>query len=203
MRKLDRRILLSWPLTLAVLLGVYRTDRSEARPFLPLKALAHVGPDAPPYVAPARSQSGRWKDYRGAMPFRLGPDTAVLLTDGTVIVHDVCYGQWYRLKPDRKGHYETGKWSTPAAMPNGYGPLFFASQILPDGRMMVSGGEYNGPTGNCSRIWTTKGAIYDPVGNTWTSVTAPSGWSTIGDAESATLPDGSYVLADCCSTKEA
>ena len=134
---------------------------------------------------------------------RLGPDTAVLLTDGTVMVHDVCYGQWYRLKPDKKGHYETGKWSTPAAMPNGYGPLFFASQILPDGRMIVSGGEYNGPTGNCSRIWTTKGAIYDAVANSWTSVTAPSGWSTIGDTESAILPDGGYMLADCCSTKEA
>lgn len=169
----------------------------------PLKALGRVGPDAPAYVAPASAKSGIWKDYRGAMPFRQGPDTAILLTDGTVMVHDVCYGQWYRLTPDKKGKYETGGWSTAATMPAGYGPLYFASQVLSDGRMVVSGGEYNGPTGNCSRVWTNKAAIYDPVRNSWTSITAPSGWSSIGDAESVMLPDGTYMLADCCNTDEA
>ena len=170
---------------------------------LSLKALGHVGDYAPAYVAPVKNKSGIWKDYRGSMPFRQGPDTAILLTDGTVMVHDVCYGQWYRLAPDKKGHYETGTWGTPAPMPNGYGPLFFASHVLTDGRMIVTGGEYNGPTGNCTRIWTAKGAIYDPVANSWRSVTAPAGWSTIGDGESVILPDGSYMLADCCSPSQA
>jgi hypothetical protein len=176
---------------------------AESRPLLPLKALGHTRPYAAPYVAPAKSKSGTWKDYRGSLPFKQGPDTAVLLTDGTVMVHDVCYGQWYRLTPDKKGRYEAGSWGTAAPMPSGYGPLFFASQMLTDGRMIVSGGEYNGPTGNCARVWTNKGAIYDPVKNSWSSVIAPSGWSTIGDAESAILPDGSYMLADCCTTNEA
>jgi hypothetical protein len=173
------------------------------RPPLPLKALAHVGPYAPPHIAPARTRSGTWTDYRGAMPFKQGPDTALLLIDGSVMVHDVCYGQWYRLTPDKKGKYETGTWSALAPMPNGYGPLYFASEVLPDGRVIVSGGEYNGPTGNCSQVWTTNGAIYDPVADSWRSVTAPSGWQTIGDGQSAILPDGTYMLADCCTTNEA
>jgi len=88
-------------------------------------------------------------------------------------------------------------------MPSGYGPLYFAAQVLPDGRMIMNGGEYNGPTGNCSGVETKLGALYDPVANSWTSVTAPSGWGTIGDANSAILPSGSYMLANCCSTQEA
>jgi len=170
---------------------------------LPLKALGHVGPYEPPYVAPANAKSGTWKDLGGTLPFKEGPETSLLLTDGTVMVHDVCYGQWYKLTPDKKGSYETGKWSTPAAMPSGYGPLYFASEVLPDGRMIVNGGEYNGPNGNCSGVETTLGALYDPVANSWTSVSAPSGWGSIGDANSVILPNGSYMLANCCSSQEA
>ncbi len=188
---------------LVTLLGSDALARDSHRPSLPLKAFGHVGPYAPPYAAPAISKSGIWKDYTGSLPFKQGPETALLLTDGTVMVHDVCYGQWYRLTPDKKGKYESGSWSTLAPMPNGYGPLYFASEVLPDGRMIVSGGEYNGPTGNCSQTWTTKGAIYDPVRDNWISVIPPSGWTTIGDGESAILPDGRYMLADCCSTNEA
>jgi hypothetical protein len=176
---------------------------SYHRALLPLKALGHVGPYAPPYIAPARAKSGTWTDLGGTLPFKEGPETALLLTDGTVLVHDVCYGQWYKLTPDTKGKYETGTWSTPAAMPSGYGPLYFAAQVLPDGRVLMNGGEYNGPTGNCSGVETTKGALYDPVADSWTSVSAPSGWATIGDADSVILPSGSYMLANCCSSQEA
>jgi hypothetical protein len=197
------RLIGVWALALTAFLGAGNTATASRPPSLPLKALGHVGPYAPPYVAPAESLSGTWTDYSGPMPFKQGPDTALLLTDGAVMVHDVCYGQWYRLTPDKKGKYETGRWSTPAPMPNGYGPLYFSSQILPDGRMIVSGGEYNGPTGNCSQVYTTKGAIYDPVADSWRSIAAPSGWTTIGDAQSVILPDGTYMLADCCTTNEA
>src|SRR5262249_54516697 len=51
--------------------------------------------------------------------------------------------------------------------------------------------------------WTTKGAIYDPIGDTWSSVQPPSGWTTIGDAQSVVLANGTYMLADCCSKKQA
>jgi hypothetical protein len=85
-------------------------------------------------------------------------------------------------------------------MPSGYAPLFFASQVLPNGDVITNGGEYNsGPGG----VWTNKGAYYNFKKNKWTSVLPPAGWSTIGDAQSVILGDGTYMLADCCNTNEA
>jgi hypothetical protein len=34
-------------------------------------------------------------------------------------------------------------WSQIASLPSGYIPSFFASAVLPDGRVIVEGGEYN------------------------------------------------------------
>lgn len=168
---------------------------------IPLKPLGHVGPYLPPYAAPKGHASGKWTNLSGALPFKNGPWGPMLLTDGTVLVQDFCTSpdQWYKLTPDKMGNYVNGTWSAIAAMPSGYSPLFYASQILPDGRMIVNGGSYN----DCSVDFTNKGALYDPVANSWTSVTAPSGWSTIGDAQSVILPNGSYMLGDCCDTAEA
>src|SRR5215469_712012 len=84
-------------------------------------------------------------------------------------------------------------------MPSGYAPSFYAEQVLTDGRVLVEGGEYN----QGKSAWTTKGALYDPAANTWTSVSPPSGWTTIGDAESVILPNGSYMLANCCDSNPA
>src|SRR5205085_11976016 len=87
-----------------------------------------------------------------------------------------------------------GTWKQIALMPSGYQPDFYASQVLTNGNVLVEGGEYNG--GNAD--WTNKGAIYDPVADKWTTVSPPSTWSSIGDSASLVLPDGSYLLADCC-----
>jgi hypothetical protein len=89
-------------------------------------------------------------------------------------------------------------------MPVGYYPLYFASEILPDGRLIMNGGEYNNKSGSCGKeVWTKLGALYDPVANSWSSVSAPKGWPSIGDAQSVILPDGDYMLADCCNGQEA
>jgi hypothetical protein len=122
----------------------------------------------------------------------------VLLTDGTVIAHTVCTGNWYRLTPNVKGVYARGTWTAIASMPAGYNPLYFASGVLPDGRVIVEGGEYDGA--GCNDIESKAGAIYDPQTNSWTSVAPPSGWTTIGDAASMVLPDGTFLLSDCCNT---
>jgi hypothetical protein len=121
-------------------------------------------------------------------------DAPLLMTDGSVLIHQLCSGNWYKLTPDSTtGSYAAGKWSQIASMPSGYAPLYFASAVLPDGRLVVIGGEYNG--GGCTdHIETTLGAIYDPVADAWTSLNGPGTWSEVGDAPSAILPDGRFVL---------
>ena len=99
------------------------------------------------------------------------------------------------LTPDDTGNYLTGTIKKIASIPSGYGPWYFGSVVLPDGRYIIEGGEYN--EGNSD--WTNLGAIYDPVKNKWTAVTPPAGWTTIGDAQSAILLDhGTYMQANCC-----
>jgi hypothetical protein len=119
-------------------------------------------------------------------------DTALLLTDGTVIVHEYCTPNWHRLTPDQTGSYLNGSWSNIGSMPSGYAPLYFASQVLPDGRVLVEGGEYNGA--GCPGAETPLGAIYDPVKNKWTNVNPPSGWSEIGDSPAIVLSNGTLML---------
>ena len=159
----------------------------------------HVGPYLPPYQAPKKVKSGTWAKLVHGFPGTSFPDTAQLLTDGTVLMHDGCTPDWYKLTPDSKGSYHNGTWTKVASMSASYGPLYFASEVLPDGRLIVNGGEYN----FCNGVWTNLGALYDPAANSWTSVTAPTGWSKIGDAQSAVLPNGQYMLANCCTSQNA
>ena len=125
-----------------------------------------------------------------------------LLTDGTVLLHeeqDTSPQKWYKLTPDDTGSYVNGTIKPIASLPSGYGPWFFGSVVLPDGRYIIEGGEYN----LTNAVWTTLGAIYDPVKNKWTSVKPPAGWGSIGDAQSVILNDGTYMQANCCNTQQA
>ncbi len=147
-----------------------------------------------------RAKKGGWQETMSVGPFANGADTAMLMTDGTVFVHDYCTSTWLRLTPDSTGSYLNGKWSTPAAMPSDYTPLYFASAILPDGKLIANGGEYNT---SCITAETNLGAIYDPVANSWTPVVPPSGWPKIGDGQSAVLANGTYLLGNCCTSVQA
>jgi hypothetical protein len=167
-------------------------------PLGPLARPAHVDP---PYHTAA---GGTWTNLKKSFPGSTGPDTALLMTDGTVLMHSWCTSKWYRLTPDRKGNYINGAWAQAASLPSGYFPFFFASEVLPDGRVIINGGEYNSSDGNCGGgAWTNKGALYDNVANTWTSVSPPAGWSNIGDAQSVVLPKLKYMLANCCTSQQA
>src|ERR1700722_3160184 len=153
------------------------------------------------FVAPKANASGTWTDV-GSVPFNgQGGEAPLVLTDGSAMIKQSFTGNsgvWCKLAPDSNGNYTDGTWTKLPAMPAGYSPDFFAEQVLTDGRVLIEGGEYNDQcSGGC---WTNKGALYDPVANTWTSVSPPSGWTSIGDAESIILPNGTYMLANCCDS---
>ncbi|HLK14426.1 MAG TPA: hypothetical protein VKT78_06450 [Fimbriimonadaceae bacterium] len=117
----------------------------------------------------------------------------LLMTDGTVLVLHPNSSDCWKLTPDINGNYQTGTWTQLASLPSGYGPLYYASAVLADGRVVVMGGEYNEST---SGVWTNLGAIYDPVANVWTPLTAPASWPNIGDAQCTVLPNGQFVMAN-------
>jgi hypothetical protein len=149
-------------------------------------------------LAAEQAAAGRWTKLTNQPTFLC--DTALLLTDGRVLVHQ--YGDpnhnglgmnnWWALTPDANGSYLNGTWSQLASMSSSYGPLYFASAVLPDGRVIVEGGEYNFLVG----VETNLGAIYNPVTNVWTSVNAPVGWSQIGDAPGAVLDNGTFTMGN-------
>jgi hypothetical protein len=190
-------------------------------------AVATVGLLAP-RTAKSVTISGTWTNLT---PFPgtggNGPATALLFTDGSVVMIDICTTNWYRLIPDQFGNYINGSWSAFApndkkpiapmigsgAAPDGYGPEFFASAILPDGRLIVQGGEAensanNPPTvskcpGTSAPADSTKGSLYNPFANTWSAVPPPAGWTQIGDSSSAVLgtnninfTPGSYMVGN-------
>ena len=128
-----------------------------------------------------------------------GASTALLLTDGTVAVQQTESGSWFKLTPDSSGSYINGTWSSIASMPSGYGPLYYASAVLPDGNVIVEGGEYNSGGGSDVNL----GALYNPVANTWTSVSPPSGWTYIGDSPSVVLPNGTFMMGQGASPSTA
>jgi hypothetical protein len=151
---------------------------------------------------PAGTTSSPWTPLENPPPFGT-PGTMLLESNGDVLVHDepnnnVTAGsnEWWQLTPAANGSYIDGTWSQIASMAAGYSPEYFASAILPDGRMIVEGGEYIGN----SAAWSNQGAIYNPVTNTWTSVAPPQGWTNMGDAASEVLDNGTFMLQQPCQT---
>ena len=135
-----------------------------------------------------------------------GPGNPILLTDGTVMVQDDGCQDWWKLTPDEFGSYVNGTWTRLADLPAGYSPLYHSSAVLPDGRVIIEGGEYNFLT----PVWTDQGAIYDPQADTWTPVAPPPFFTgfgpfprTIGDAQSVVLFDGTFMQANCCTDETA
>ena len=150
-------------------------------------------------VSVASAQS--WQPLAHQPSFTAGH--ALLLTDGTVMVHhedpNDGFSDWWKLTPDINGSYVNGTWTQLASLASNYGPLFFASAVLPNGQVIIEGGEQN----FAQYVWTNQGAIYNPLTNTWTTMNPPSGWTTIGDAQSTVLANGTFMLANCCTRQQA
>src|SRR5208283_1406710 len=161
----------------------------------PQKALVH---------AEAASAHSPWTPLTNQPTFMVdGSANPILLMDGSVLVQDAGFPDWWKLTPDRNGSYVNGTWTQVASTPTGYSPLYHSSAVLPDGRLIIEGGEYICTPTTCNAVWTNLGAIYDPVADKWTSVNPPDGWSSIGDAQGVVLSDGTYMQANCCTTQAA
>ncbi|MGH8111598.1 MAG: hypothetical protein ACREPL_06650 [Rhodanobacteraceae bacterium] len=148
-----------------------------------------------------RAKAGTWTPLTNQPDFFNGAANPILLTDGTVLVQDAGFDDWYRLTPDQSGSYVNGTWTQIADAP--YNPLYHSTAVLPDGRMIIEGGEYLCTPAACNPVWTNLGAIYDPTTNAWTSIAPPIGWTTIGDAQGIVLANGTYMQANCCSEQQA
>jgi len=144
---------------------------------------------------------GQWTSFTNAPPNYLS--TCLLLTDGSTMCHRYDTNEWWRLIPDQFGSYVDGTWSPTAPMPNGtdtsgscascvYAPLYYASAVLPDGRVVVVGGEYNG----IAPPWTNIGFLYDPVADTWSSqLMVPFPTGRVGDIQTVVLDNGKMLIA--------
>jgi len=119
-----------------------------------------------------------------------GAGIGFLMTDGTAIFQGNNQSDWWKLTPDIHGSYVNGTWSQVASLPSGYVPLYFASAVLADGRLVIVGGEYN----SLQFLLTNKAAIYDPKTNKWTALGHPKGWGYIGDSPAVVLPDGKFMV---------
>ena len=82
---------------------------------------------------------GSWSAFAPSRVGPFAPETMLLLTDGSVLIHDVYHqANWIRLTPDSQGNYPTGTWSPLLQMATSrYG---FSSAVLRDGRVYVIGG---------------------------------------------------------------
>ncbi|HTR52904.1 MAG TPA: hypothetical protein VMJ10_19450 [Kofleriaceae bacterium] len=174
-----------WTRTLGVAILVLTACGSPTASTSPVPRLP--APAAPPQT---------WRPVAQMSPFTQGAAQPFLLTDGTVMIQDLETPDFYRLTPDASGSYANGAWSQLASLPDGYAPLYYASAVLPDGRVIAEGGEYDGGP----MVWTTRGAIYDPIANTWSALQPPTGWSSIGDASGMVLAGGVFLLSNCCTT---
>ena len=107
------------------------------------------------------------------------------LSDGTVMCQGFEDTNWYQLTPDINGSYVNGTWTTLAPMNDSR--LYFSSQVLRDGRVLVAGGEYGSVTNTLSAEY------YQPTNNTWT-LTQPSP-VIFSDSASEMLPNGDVIVA--------
>ena len=132
--------------------------------------------------------AGTWQQITALCPNASGGGL-MLLSDSTVLCKSEAGGTdgigniWNRLTPNGVGSYVGGSWSAIAAMRDTR--LYFASQLLMDGRMYVAGGEYG--TGKQTA------EVYNPLTNTWTST--PALGVNISDANSEILADGRVLQA--------
>lgn len=134
---------------------------------------------------------------------RANGGTALLLTDGTVLMQECLSGygtrRWWKLVPDNTGSYFNGTWRR--VRDANVGRKYFSSAVLADGRVLVCGGEYTDASGKNAQDESNTCEIYDPVADTWTVIDPPKDragvfWTEIGDGACSVLADGTFLLGN-------
>ncbi len=136
-------------------------SRPRLKPIPPRRGIDHA-------AALASDTRSEWQPLTNQAPS--GPNGVQLMiqgTDGSILVQAYDGQTWMKLTPDEKGSYINGTWTTLASEP--VARLYFASQIMPDDKLFVVGGEYSGPA--LIPDWSNTGEIYDPLTNKWTMIT--------------------------------
>ncbi len=146
-------------------------------------ALALIGVLA---LGATRARAQSWTPM--PIPADFAPSTALLLTDGSVLVQNINSRSWFKLVPNQFGNYLGGTWFTVNPMKNAR--KYFASAVLEDGRVFVAGGEY---AGGAAQVELDAVEIFNPTTGKWKSYPTP-GWGAIGDAPCAVLPNGTLLL---------
>src|ERR1019366_4336439 len=140
------RILAAASLVLVALPGVAGAQLLRHHP-LPQRQTSAPAIATATTVTPA----GTWTPLVNQAPEHIS--NMMLLSDGTVLANGFEDNTWYKLTPDSKGSYVNGTWSQLASMD--YQRLYYQSDVLPSGKIFVSGGEYgNAPNGSTE--------LYDP-----------------------------------------
>jgi hypothetical protein len=143
-----------------------------------------------------------WSSVAAQLPNgkTITPNTLVLLTDGTILIIDILTANWYRYLPNpTTGLYLTGSWSSNVYTMS-VGRTYFASGILPDGRLYVWGAEYT----NGVATFNNTGEIIDfsDPNPTWQPIRTPSSGAfnfVTGDVNSCVLADGRVLFGGASS----
>ena len=143
-------------------------------------------------VSPAARANG-WQPLTNQPP--VNASTLYLLMDGRVLMNEYWSTHWWVLTPDASGSYLNGTWSAVADSHDDR--LYYASSVLPDGRVLVAGGEYSNTGGS------NKAEIYNPVLDRWRAIGHPTGWTYIGDAPSTLLADGRFLMGNISDNRTA
>jgi hypothetical protein len=141
-----------------------------------------------------KSHPGKFVKLTSSPPAAI--NMSFLLTDGSVLSQSAdSWNEWYRYVPDAKGNYTDGTWTQVGSLQSGYAPDAMASDVLANGELVISGGEYN-EGGNYQLQLVNLGAVFNPKTNAWTPLGHPTRWKWIGDSPSSVLPNGQLLMGD-------
>jgi hypothetical protein len=131
--------------------------------------------------------AGTWTPFTDPGPTG-GLGTMMLLSDGRILAPGAgASNDWFQLTPGASGNYATsGSWSFLTSF--GTPREFYASNVLPDGRALVLGGEYSGSPAQAND--TNTGQIF--AQNQWSSIpNFPQ--AKFGDDPTMVLDDGTVL----------